>query len=143
MSVFRDRVVFLAGPMRGYPNFNFHTFQAARNALRSQGASVWCPAERDLLDGFNPWGRDGTTEELAEVGFQMESALNRNIAALLGCHAVAVLPGWESSPGARTELAVALTRGIAVYGLEGPYTAKYRVIRRTCGGSGVWEVHSL
>lgn len=143
MNPFNNCTVFLAGPMRGWPNFNFHTFQAARNALRDQGAHVWCPAERDLLDGFNPWGRDGTTEELAEVDFQMEAALNRNIAALLRCDCVAVLPGWEGSLGARTELAVALTRGLAVYVLEGPYTAKYRVIRRTCGGSGVWEVRPL
>ena len=47
--------VYVAGPMRGIPEFNFPAFFAAADKLRGDGFAVFNPAERDnehrCLDG--------------------------------------------------------------------------------------------
>lgn len=40
--------VYLAGPMRGIPEFNFPAFNAAAASLRKSGHTVFNPAERDI-----------------------------------------------------------------------------------------------
>lgn len=49
--------IYLAGPMRGYPDFNFPAFIAAAAWLRAAGHEVFNPAERDLDNGFSPGPR--------------------------------------------------------------------------------------
>lgn len=39
--------VYLAGPMRGVPHFNFPAFHAAAAELRARGYVVFSPAEAD------------------------------------------------------------------------------------------------
>ena len=41
--------IYLAGPMRGYANFNFPAFDYAAAKLRNKGFEVFSPAERDRL----------------------------------------------------------------------------------------------
>ena len=85
------KVVYLSGPMSGYPEYNFPAFKSARERLRSLGLTVVCPAEAGQVDG---WG--------------WEDYLRRDLALLLdGCEAVVVLRGWEKSRGARLEVSVA------------------------------------
>ena len=38
--------IYVAGPMRGYPEFNFPSFHAAAAQLRAAGHTVFNPAER-------------------------------------------------------------------------------------------------
>jgi hypothetical protein len=93
---------YLSGPMTGLPAFNFPAFHEAARFLRSQGHEVVSPAELDEADdvkpGMRPW---------AEY-------LRRDLAALLGCEAVAVLPGWRDSKGASLEVHVASALGMPV-----------------------------
>lgn len=40
--------IYIAGPMRGYPEFNFPAFNEATAKLRAEGHDVFNPAERDI-----------------------------------------------------------------------------------------------
>ena len=46
--------IYIAGPMRSYPAFNFPAFHAAAKDLRERGHAVWSPAENDEKMGFDP-----------------------------------------------------------------------------------------
>jgi len=102
--------LYLAGPMRGYPEYNFPAFHAAAAELRAQGHEVFSPAERDLNeDGFNP-----KTDEAKPLRYYMLF----DLPAVLKSDAVAVLPGWEKSTGAKLEVHVARVCGIPVLWAE-------------------------
>lgn len=84
--------IYVAGPMTGLPEFNYPAFYAAAEQLTAAGHErVVNPAA--LGDGGTgrPWG------------FYMR----QGIAGLLTCTDVALLPGWENSPGARLEVHIA------------------------------------
>lgn len=101
---------YLAGPMRGYPEFNFPAFHEGASALRNIGWKVWSPAERDEAEGFNP-----KTDEANTLAYYMQF----DLPAVCQSQVVIVLPGWEDSTGARLEVHTALTVGIPVHAYEG------------------------
>lgn len=98
--------LYLAGPMRGYPDFNFPAFHLGAQKLRAAGYEVFSPAERDLnRDGDVFTGTDGNLEKLeAATGFSLRQALKDDVDFICE-HAdgVALLPGWEASEGAKAE----------------------------------------
>lgn len=98
--------LYLAGPMRGIPEYNFPAFHAAAKSLREQGHEVWSPAERDLQqDGFDP-----AKDKAHPIRYYMRY----DLPAVLESDAVAVLPGWENSTGAKLEVHVARVCDIPV-----------------------------
>lgn len=99
--------VYLAGPMTGLPRWNFPAFESAAFRLRLHGFDVWSPAERDLEIGFDP-ASDGE-------GFDLRAALEADVEALLGCDVIALLPGWEDSPGVAIEILAG--EGVGVFAL--------------------------
>lgn len=93
--------LYVAGPMTGLPEFNYPAFDAAAAALRQAGYQVVNPAEDGLpLDA--PY----------------EHHLRLAIARLMGCQAVATLPGWRHSKGAKLEVHNALEVGMRVAPVE-------------------------
>lgn len=98
---------YIAGPMRGYPLWNFPAFDAAAAAIRSKGHEVVSPAELDRAAGFT----EHTTELPPNF---MREAFRRDIAAIERCEGVAVLPGWQQSTGAKAEVAIAKWLGLPV-----------------------------
>ena len=102
-----EETLYLAGPMRGKPMFNFNNFMAAESALIIGGYRVYNPARRDCLSGFNALGMEGTQEELDSQGFSWEDAMRSNLQDILHCTGIALLDGWEESKGAMIELVVA------------------------------------
>ena len=108
--------LYLAGPMRGYPEFNFAAFVKAAPLLRAAGHTVFSPAERDLGGGFDPTGTTGSTQDLAELKFDLRAALGADLAWICGtAHGVVVLPGWQASRGAQAEVATACALGLPVW----------------------------
>ena len=87
--------VYIAGPMRGIPDFNFPAFDAAAEYWRSKGWEVISPADHDrevLARG----------EEL-----NMREIILWDLNQVANCNFVSLLPGWENSSGAAVEIALA------------------------------------
>jgi hypothetical protein len=111
--------IYLAGPMRGIPEFNFPAFMAAATQLRSEGHSVFNPAERDIErhgTDISKGNATGSIKEAAENhGFNLRIALGDDLAYICSkADAVALLPGWENSKGAKAERATAEALGLSV-----------------------------
>lgn len=87
--------VYIAGPMTGIEFLNFPAFHAAAATLRELGHTVVNPAE------LNP---DPETSWL--------DCMRRDIAELVTCDAVALLPGYDDSRGAMIEAALAMGLGL-------------------------------
>ena len=116
--------IYLAGPMRGIPEFNFPAFRAAAADLRAQGHEVFNPAERDSLqfgEGFEKGNVTGSeTLATAQHGFSLRHALGGDLAWICAeAEAIALLPNWERSTGATAERAVALALGLEVIEVVG------------------------
>lgn len=121
--------VFLAGPMRDVLNMNAEAFKVAASALRTNmHYDVWSPIEDDWDHGFDPRGY-GTDEEMAQRCFDFRAAYARNVERLCTwANAVAVLPRWDKSEGALTQVMIARRIGVpcyswknlAAFGLEAP-----------------------
>lgn len=89
--------IYVSGPMRGYPLYNFPAFDAAADELRKAGWKVINPAEMDRKHGFNP-ETDEPSEEF------LRQAYRRDAMSLALCDAIYMLRGWENSVGANWEL---------------------------------------
>jgi hypothetical protein len=103
--------IYLAGPMRGIPNFNFPAFAAGAALLRVQGHEVFSPAERDE-NRHNPRMFKGTgdiTKIEGKKGFSLREVLGADLDWIAkNADAVVLLPGWEFSKGAQAERALAI-----------------------------------
>jgi len=93
--------IYVAGPMTGLPEFNYPAFRTATEELLARGYDVEDPSTNSnpTLGDYHGWLRAG-------------------LAQLIRCDAVALLPGWEASGGARLEVNVAATLGMRVAPLD-------------------------
>jgi len=98
----RPKRIYIAGPMTGLAEHNFPAFHAAADRLRQAG---W--------DAVNPAENFGGRTDLPR-----ESYLRADVALLVGCDAVAMLPGWEDSRGAKLEYLLARELGLLVLDAE-------------------------
>lgn len=118
--------IYLAGPMRGYPEFNFPAFDHAANMLRLHGHEVFSPAENDRTThgaDFGKGNKEGDEEKAAQAGFSLREALEADTSWICR-HAdtIAMLPGWDKSKGARAELALAEALNLSVLFLGKAFT---------------------
>lgn len=109
--------VYLAGPMRGYPEFNVPAFITAAKILRTAGHEVWSPIEHDMRNGIDFTGSDGDLEAFSQAtGFNLRTALAADLNWIcLEADAMARLPGWEKSLGATAEVATAQALGLHIF----------------------------
>ncbi len=77
--------VYVAGPMSGRPDLNRSAFSVAAEQLRSEGYSVFNPAAANL------------------EGTPLPKIMSHVLSQLCECGAIALLPGWWRSGGARIE----------------------------------------
>ena len=94
--------IYIAGPMTGLPEHNFPAFHAAAARLREAGWEAVNPAE-------NFGGR---------TDLPRETYLRADVALLVACEAIAVLPGWDESRGAKLEYLIACELGMMVLDAE-------------------------
>jgi hypothetical protein len=109
--------LYLAGPMRGLPEHGFPAFLEAEARLAALGHAVVSPARlsvalaADRFDIREPYEQAPEVYQAVFGAMPREQFMEQDLAQLLRCEAVAVLPGWESSEGARLEVTVALATG--------------------------------
>jgi hypothetical protein len=103
--------IYIAGPMESVGgNYNFPLFDQIAVELRSRGAEVFNPAD-------NARAMIGPLEQIMALDKKdMREWRRRLIAKELAwicsiANAMLMLPGWERSPGATAERAVALALG--------------------------------
>lgn len=94
--------IYLAGPMRGYPDDNREAFAKARERLRGRGHVVFCPHAIERATYV-----DGNGSLLHSI--------KSDLLCIEHAEAIALLPGWEGSCGATLELAYAQFLGMPVY----------------------------
>lgn len=89
--------LYLCGPITGLPNHNRDAFNDAASALRSAGFDVFNPVENGVpVDA--PW----------------EQHMRADIAQMMACDGLAVLPGSDFSRGAKIEIELAIQLRIPV-----------------------------
>lgn len=93
--------VYLAGPMSGLPHSNYPAFNAMAARLRALGHHVENPAENPVPP-CKSW----------------RGYMRMAIAQLVTCDAVALLPGWKASKGAKIEARLAADLHLNVYDAE-------------------------
>lgn len=95
--------IYIAGPMRGYPEHNFPAFRDAEARFARVGFDVISPVTiGEALFGNDPSVPGG-------------EYIRADVRALVDCASIALLPGWERSTGARCEAVVARTIGLQFY----------------------------
>ena len=109
--------IYIAGPMRGYPEFNFHAFFKAEEYLHyaclSDGDDkIFNPAKMDLERGLDVTGLKGDLSELPD--FDHRATMKECMIAITECTHIYMLKGWEHSTGARAEHALAVCLGLEV-----------------------------
>lgn len=89
---------YLAGPMSGYPEFNYPAFERTVWQLRELGYGVVSPHE------INGGLHDLSTPESPE---QRRRYLQNNIRGLIECTGIVLMPGWTNSKGVWLEVEIA------------------------------------
>lgn len=117
--------VYIAGKMRSVPFFNFPAFDSKRDELKKQGYDVVSPADIDRENGFDPTylPADHDWNTIPPGAGTKDEIMRRDVAALMTCHAIYLLHGWEDSVGARAEASLARWAGMYImyqYGTKSP-----------------------
>lgn len=110
IPLYRPKHIYIAGPMRGYENYNFPAFYEADDRLTELGWIVGNPARMDDETG----GADQYTVMPGTQGVRL--AMQRDL-VWIAKHADAIymLRGWENSSGANAEWTLAKMLGLEIY----------------------------
>ncbi len=113
----RTPTIYIAGPMRGYEDYNYPAFDDRANMLEGAGWNIVNPAALDRDQGkpmsdpmsFSP----DTNYEDHEF---MRMALKRDMVAICDeCTAIYMMRDWEKSRGAKAEWHLAKAMGLDIH----------------------------
>lgn len=88
------RMIYLSGPMKGYPESNYPLFHRVAGILRGAGHGLYNPAE------FKWSGTDHKQFPLRDAFAEYSRFI------CLVADSIVLLPGWEKSMGVSAELAL-------------------------------------
>lgn len=110
--------LYVAGPMAGLPELNYPAFRDAAAKLTAAGFDVIDPSC------------------LNQAGTDWAACMRIDIPQMLACDAVAVLPNWWRSRGARLEVHIAAALDMPILPVTEwlANTAEYEAVR---GGEGL------
>jgi hypothetical protein len=92
-----NKTVYLSGAMSGYPDLNFPLFNSLAAELRAIGYEVINPVDIN-----------------SDPSAEWVSCIKADIEHVARCRMIAMIPGWESSYGARIERLVAEKMGLDI-----------------------------
>jgi hypothetical protein len=92
-----SETLYVAGPMSGYPEYNYPKFREVAKHLRDRGYTVLNPVNAAVPEG-SPW----------------ETYMRAALAMVLAASGVATLPDWQESRGAAIEVGLAHDLGVPV-----------------------------
>ena len=110
--IVQKKRLYIAGPMRGYDDFNYPAFNRAADAILND------PELCDIWQACNPAeiGADfAPPDDLAQSPELLKRLMEFELAVVKSCDAILLLRGWEKSEGARAELRVALDNNLEIY----------------------------
>lgn len=113
--------LYIAGPMRGIPHFNFPAFFQAEDNLKKLGHTCFNPARRDVeRHGVDISNAEGSEEKaVKEHGFNLREALHDDLVFItMMADGIALLPGWRNSKGANAEKATAEALSLEILYLD-------------------------
>ena len=104
-----DMTLYLAGPMRGFPGWNWPAFDEYQTMLEDfYGIEVVSPANLDREAGID------YQDFLDQDG--LKDCIERDVKAILdSCDGIVLMPGWKQSKGCAVEIALARFLGLAIY----------------------------
>ena len=110
-------IYYVAGPMRGYSEFNFPAFRETTKRIRDLGCEVFSPVEYACKKGFDPTNMVGSQAELDEWGFDFRDDLadETNFICRQATH-IYMLFGWARSTGATAEWTLGIALGLTIEG---------------------------
>ncbi len=119
------RSCYIAGPMRGIPEYNYPAFMAAEAALAALGWKVYNPAVMDIEEDDEDYTeRSLEDQKLHDTASAARNFATRDLTILVhdlraeNGDAIVLLPGWGNSVGAIAERSVARWVKLRVLTLE-------------------------
>ena len=115
----RNKTVYIAGPMRGKPNWNYEAFDRTEKMLSKMGWSVINPATLDE-NSKETQGLQCEPDEFDPDGNSRHRDVNRKImkrdldAICDNCDAIYMLEGWQMSQGACAEFYLSCSIGLTI-----------------------------
>lgn len=116
--------IYIAGSMRGKPQLNFPAFDKAAELGRSKGFNIISPAELDRKQGIDPVNDPDCLKRIQE-GIRddqefVKRIIKRDLGTILNLKkergdGIAIIPGWQDSTGARTEVAMGIWLDLHFY----------------------------
>lgn len=100
------KLIYLSGPMTGYPDLNKPMFERYAKTIQAMGFAVVNPHDVPPTDKYG-------LKQVVEPSY--DDYLLTDIVALVKCDGIFMLPDWKSSKGARVELEIAITLGHGVF----------------------------
>jgi hypothetical protein len=101
--------IYIAGPMSGYPELNFPAFYEAEEFWTECGYNVFNPANKDAEKELDPVAfATGDHVKANSTGFNFKEAYLWDVTKVIEADAIYMLKGWQYSPGAVGEHAVAV-----------------------------------
>lgn len=103
------RSIYIAGPMSGYPQFNFPAFFRTEQLLRDDGWEVFNPAAKSQEADLDKEAVvTGDAKKALAEGFDFRKCYLWDVTKVIEADAIYMLKGWQYSPGACGEHAVAV-----------------------------------
>lgn len=99
--------LYIAGPMTGYPEYNYPAFKSAEYILRDMGYEV-----------ENPTVNDGKLKVMGNPDPSWRDYMRASIAQVLEVDGICALDGWQWSPGARLEVDIAMALKLPIRTLD-------------------------